>query len=84
MDDLSVQTDEGKPTAMVIWEGPYASDNSENVFVTCYPPSGTNFTIGHTTVTCGAVDGSGNSAECSFQVNVAGNILSTVSTLIVN
>ena len=71
-EDLSVQTDEGKPTAMVIWNDPFVSDNSGNVSVTCNPQSGAEFTIGHTTVICKAVDGSKNEAACSFQVNVTG------------
>ena len=74
-DQLSA-TDEGKPTAMVEWEDPIASDNSRNVSVTCDPQSGTNFSIGQSTVTCEAIDGSGNTVSCSFQVNVAGKICS--------
>ena len=76
-EDLSVQTDEGKPTAMVIWNDPFVSDNSGNVSVTCNPQSGAEFTIGHTTVICKAVDGSKNEAACSFQVNVTGRCLCT-------
>ena len=75
-EDLSVQTDEGKPSAMVLWEAPLASDNSGNVSVTCDPPTGTNFAIGQSTVTCKAIDGSGNTAPCSFQVNVTGKMCS--------
>ena len=67
-----VKTDKGMDTAMVVWEGPKASDNSGNVYVVCNPQSGTNFTIGQTNVTCEAVDGSGNRAECSLQINVTG------------
>ena len=72
-------TDEGKPTAMVKWEDPFASDNSGNVSVTCDPPSGTDFPIGQTTITCEAADGSGNRAECSFPVSVTGNLCATFS-----
>ena len=74
-DQLS-ETGEGKPTAMAIWEDPLASDNSGNVSVTCDPPTGTNFAIGQSTVTCKAIDGSGNTAPCSFQVNVTGKMCS--------
>ena len=64
---------------MVAWDGPKASDNSGNVSrVFCNPQSGTNFTIGQTTVICEAVDGSGNRAACSFQVNVTGKSLCSV------
>ena len=74
VEDQSVATDAGKPTGMVVWDDPNASDNSGNVaHVTCDPMSGTKFTIGQTKVTCEAVDGSGNDAECSFRVNVTGN-----------
>ena len=60
-------------TAKVVWEKPNATDNAGIVpDVTCNPPSGTNFTAGLSTVTCEAVDGSGNTAECNFEVNVTG------------
>ena len=72
VEDKSVHTDEGKPTTMVVWEEPDASDNSGNVYVTCDPPSGTNFPIGQTTTTCNAVDRSGNIVTCYFQVYVTG------------
>ena len=70
--DQSIQADEGKPSAMVIWEDPLASDNSGNVSVACDPPSGTNFAIGETVVICEAADSSGNKAQCYFDVNVTG------------
>ena len=72
IEDQSIQADEGS-TAMVIWKSPLASDNSGNVSVTCNPQSGANFTIGLAIVICEAIDGSENSASCSFQVNVTGN-----------
>ena len=68
----STEIDEGKPTAMVTWNGPIAEDNSGDISITCDPASGTNFDIGQTTVTCNAVDGSGNEIICHFQVNVTG------------
>ena len=70
----SYHTEKGKPKAMVKWEDPLALDNSGNVSVTCDPPSGADFPIGQTTITCKAVDSSGNRAECSFQVSVTGNV----------
>ena len=72
VEDQFRTTDAGKPTAMIKWDDPTASDNSGNVSVTCDPQSGTNFTIGQTTVTCEAIDGSGNTVACSFQVTVTG------------
>ena len=72
----SIDTDKGMDTAMVLWEGPKASDNSGNVSrIICDPQSGTNFNIGETTVICEALDGKGNRAACSFQVNVMGKSL---------
>src|SRR5262249_46753551 len=38
--------------------------------VTCTPPSGSTFPLGATTVTCQAVDASGNTNQCSFTVTV--------------
>ena len=64
----------GKPTAKVTWKDLTISDNSGKVSVTCDPQAGTEFTIGKTVVTCEAIDGSGNTDACSFQVNVTGKI----------
>ena len=60
IDNQSFHTNEANPSA---------SDNSGIVSVTCGPQSGTSFVYGHTSVTCKAVDGSGNRAECSFTGN---------------
>ena len=77
----TVNTDEGKPTAVIKWES--ASDNSRHVAnESCHPPSGTSFTIGQTTVMCVAVDRSGNRAECSFQIYVTGKCLMYVTLLL--
>ncbi len=40
--------------------------------VTCFPPSGTIFPIGSTTVNCSASDSHGNTATGSFNVHVKG------------
>jgi hypothetical protein len=48
-----------------------ASDNcSASVSRTCTPVSGSTFAIGTSTVTCTAVDDSGNAATCTFTVKV--------------
>ena len=76
VEDLVKQTDDGLPTAMVAWEKLTATDNSGNVSdVICNPPSGTNFTIGQTVVTCEVVDRSVNRAVCHFNVNIRGKII---------
>ena len=64
---------QGKPTAMAVWQNPIVDDNSGEVaHVVCNPPSGTNVTIGQTKITCEAVDGSGNKPGCNFDVNLTG------------
>jgi Tol biopolymer transport system component len=48
-----------------------ATDDSDpNPSVRCWPPSGSLFPLGTTTVTCTATDASGNSASASFTVTV--------------
>jgi HYR domain len=47
-----------------------ASDNAPGVTLVCSPASGTAFSLGQTTVTCTATDGSGNTASKSFNVTV--------------
>jgi hypothetical protein len=47
-----------------------ATDNCPGVTVVCTPPSGSCFPAGTTTVTCTATDASGNTATCSFTVEV--------------
>ncbi|XP_072041651.1 uncharacterized protein [Amphiura filiformis] len=70
----TTNTDPGQPTAMVLWQGPIATDNSGlNPTVTCDPASGTDFAIGITNVTCTALDGFGNVNNCSFYVDVKDN-----------
>ena len=72
-EDFAIQTDGGLPTAMVVWEKPTATDNSGQVSaVICNPPPGTKFPIGQRTVDCKTEDRSGNSAACSFHVNITG------------
>ena len=49
-----------------------ATDNTgdDNATVVCEPPSGSTFPLGITTVVCTATDPSGNTATCSFEVEV--------------
>ena len=51
-----------------------ASDNVAVTLVTCTRLlSNTNFSLGLTTITCTAFDSSGNTASCSFGVNIVDN-----------
>lgn len=58
-----------------------AQDNCEVVFFKCYPPSGSFFPIGQTSVSCVAVDACGNQSEASFIVEV--NPFNTVKAQVV-
>ena len=58
--------------AKVSWIDPYVADNSGTYEVWTDHISGDSFDIGNTTVTVYVVDGSGNSANCSFLVTVIG------------
>lgn len=63
-------TTPGGSCGVVNFPAPTASDNCPGVTVVCTPPSGTCFPAGTTTVTCTATDTSGNTATCSFTVNL--------------
>jgi DNA-binding beta-propeller fold protein YncE len=49
-----------------------ATDECSTATVTSTPSSGSLFAIGDTTVTCTAIDGSGNQSACHFNVHVKG------------
>jgi HYR domain-containing protein len=54
---------------VVSWPAPTANDNIDGPLpVTCSPPSGSNFVVGTTSVTCSATDTHGNRAEAKFKV----------------
>jgi hypothetical protein len=61
------------PEGAVVNFGVEVSDTGDpNPTVVCTPPSGTNFVVGTTTVTCVATDASRNSSSGSFAVKVGG------------
>ncbi len=53
---------------VVNYPPPTVTDNCPGVTVNCVPPSGSCFSLGVTTVTCTAIDASGNTKSCSFTV----------------
>jgi len=55
-------------SSIVTFTSPAASDNCPGVTASCDPPSGSTFPSGCSTVTCTAMDTSGNQASCTFQV----------------
>lgn len=64
-------------SAQANWNPPTVSDNCPGVqSPSCLPPSGSNFPVGVSTVTCTVNDAVGNPASCSFTVTV--NRISTV------
>ena len=67
--NLSIVAGPGQSNAVVTYTAT-ATDNSGPVTVVCAPSSGTAFPVGVTTVTCTAIDGSGNSATGGFTVTV--------------
>jgi hypothetical protein len=66
------------PEGAIVFYTSSASGGCPQVTVNCNPPSGSNFPIGTTTVTCNADDSCGQSATCSFTVTV--NDPNTVAT----
>jgi len=67
--DMAVPTDPGECGAIVTY-APFATDNCSVVFLTVSPPSGSFFEAGTSEVEVVAVDGSGNSDTCRFEVSV--------------
>ena len=73
--NITERTDPGMATALVIWTGPVATDNSGiDPNITCEPSSGYNFSIGTNNVTCNATDNNGNTATCTFDVTIIGTL----------
>ncbi|XP_022111822.1 uncharacterized protein LOC110991038 [Acanthaster planci] len=69
-----VTTDQGKDYATVNYPLPKANDNvdaSSVLTVICNKAPSSTFTMGPTMVTCSTTDSSGNSANCTFPINVS-------------
>lgn len=61
-------------SAVVNYPAPTAATSCGTIVnIACVPPSGSNFPLGNTTVTCTATDSQGNSASCTFTVTVVGD-----------
>jgi len=74
--DVTVAAEAGVGTgctsAVATFATPVATDNcSGAVTVACYPPSGSTFPLGTSTVTCVATDACGNTATRTFDVTVS-------------
>ena len=68
--DLTKPTDFGQASAAVTFPLPEAQDNCSAVVVVCLPPSGSNFPLGISTVTCTATDTANNKTNTTFKVTV--------------
>src|SRR5439155_1725321 len=68
--NITQNTDPGLCTAAVSWTAPNANDNCAVASVVCDPISGSTFNKGATTVTCTAMDTSGNSDACTFTITI--------------
>ena len=60
--------------AVVTYDATAVDEFDPNPSLVCLPPSGGQFPIGATSVSCTATDGSGNAATCAFTVTVADTI----------
>ena len=64
------------------WSDAVAVDNTGSLSVTSDIASGSNFSVGETTVTYTTSDGSGNTASCSFTVTIIGKEIVIVIVII--
>ena len=69
----NVTITDGNATAAVNWTEPRCLDNSGSVHCTSSHKPGDTFPAGSTTVMYTATDEAGNTAECTFNVQVEGN-----------
>ena len=69
-DDVVVEAEPGATTAVVEFGSADASDNCSNTTIVCSSSSGEEFPLGDTEVTCTATDDAGNSASCTFLLQV--------------
>lgn len=70
--NVNVVAPPNQQLVVVTYAAPTVSDNLPGTTVTCVPPSGSQFPVGTTAVTCTAEDASGNRSACSFQVVITG------------
>ena len=80
--DTVVQADEGKPSVVVSFPPPAATDNCQGATVSQIGgiASGETFPLGTTSVIWQATDASGNTGTCEFNVVVAHSTTTVEST----
>src|SRR6266699_3988769 len=60
---------------------PVVTDNCPGAIADCLPPSGSTFSLGVSTVTCTAIDASGNTNQCRFTVTAQDTTPPTITCL---
>ena len=80
--NVSAQVTDCSNTAAVLFPVPVLTDNCPMVQYTCTHQSNDIFNCGNTMVTCTATDMAGNTASCSFNVEVLCECVDIVSSLI--
>lgn len=79
--DVAVDAPPGALSTIVDFTVPTATDNCSLAGpATCDPTSGDPFAVGTTTVVCAATDGSGNGANCDFDVTVGTRAIQEIPT----
>ena len=68
--DMTLIAPAGQCSMPVTFSVPVSDVCDSNPVVTCNPPSGSNFPVGRTTVTCTARDAAGSTSICNFVVSV--------------
>lgn len=69
--NISINTNNNMCTGTATWTAPTASDNcSVSIVQTTGLPSGSAFPLGNSTIAYTATDAGGNTATCSFTINV--------------
>ena len=73
--DIVIQPDSSNCNPYATWNTPIATDNCAVTSLTSNFQSGNSFPVGTTTVTYTAIDASGNTTTCSFDITVLANPL---------
>ena len=71
--NMTVNNTPGQCNGIATWTNPTASDNCPGATIVGSHTSGSNFSIGNTTVTYTATDATGNNSTCTFVVTVNDN-----------
>lgn len=79
--DITATADSGHGSAVVSYPAPTAGEGCGTI--TCSPPSGSTFPLGITTVSCTAIDLSGNEAGCAFKLAVSGTLTATADSFLI-